>query len=116
MNAYFACVAAGNAEAVAGLFADEAVLENAAGTLVGSAAIRRMYENGLKPGAMRPSPRKMVVEGSKVAVEIDLDANGQSMTLADFFTVVDGKIQRLAIYSLTPQDGRFFDKADLDPR
>lgn len=91
------------------------MLQNSAGTLVGSQAIRRMYENGLKPGAMRPSPRKMVVESNKVAVEIDLDANGQRMTLADFFTVVDGKIQRLAIYSLTPQDGRFFDKAGVDP-
>jgi len=91
------------------------VLENAAGTLVGSQAIKRMYQNGLKPGAMRPSPRQMVIEGNKVGVEIDLDANGQSMTLADFFTIVDGKIQRLAIYSLTPGDSRFFDKAGVDP-
>jgi aldehyde dehydrogenase (NAD+) len=92
------------------------VLQNAAGTLIGAEAIKRMYQNGLKPGAMRPSPRTMVVDGNKVAVEIDLDANGQSMTLADFFTVVEGRIQRLAIYSLTPQDSRFFDKAGVDPR
>jgi len=115
VDAYFGCVAAGYPDAVASLFAEEAVLQNAAGTLIGSAAIKRMYQNGLKPGAMRPNPRKMVVDGNKVAVEIDLVANGQSMTLADFFTIVEGKIQRLAIYSLTPDEGRFFDKAGVDP-
>jgi hypothetical protein len=74
-----------------------------------------MYGNGLKPGAMKPSPRKMVVDGTRVAVEIDLFTNGQNVTLADFFTVVDGKIQRLAIYSLTPTDGRLFNKVGVDP-
>lgn len=115
VKAYFACVAAGNAEAVASLFADEAVLHNAAGTLHGAAAIGRMYANGLKPGGMQPNPRKLVVDGTKVAVEIDLVTGGTSVTLSDFFTVVDGKITRLAIYSLTPTDGRLFDKVGVDP-
>jgi hypothetical protein len=91
------------------------VLHNAAGTVHGADAIKRMYRNGLKPGGMKPSPRKMVVAGTRVAVEIDLLANGHNVTLADFFTVVDGKIQRLAIYSLTPTDSRLFDKVGVDP-
>ena len=115
VSAYFACVTAGNADAVASLFADEAVLQNAAGTLIGADAIRRMYRNGLRPGAMKPTPRKMVVDGTKVAVEIDLVTNGGSVALADFFTVVEGKIQRLAIYSLTPTDSRLFEKVGVDP-
>jgi hypothetical protein len=115
VNAYFACVTAGNADAVTSLFADEAVLQNAAGTLIGADAIRRMYRKGLRPGAMKPTPRKMVVDGDKVAVEIDLVTNGGSVALADFFTVVEGKIQRLAIYSLTPTDGRLFEKVGVDP-
>ncbi|MFI6310104.1 nuclear transport factor 2 family protein [Nocardia fusca] len=115
VKAYFACVAAGNPEAVAGLFAEEAVLHNAAGTLLGAAAIKRMYENGLGPGVMQPRPRRLVVDGTKVAVEIDLLTGGNTVPLADFFTVVDGKITRLAIYSLTPTGGRLLDKVGIDP-
>ncbi|MCS3876537.1 acyl-CoA reductase-like NAD-dependent aldehyde dehydrogenase/ketosteroid isomerase-like protein [Gordonia amarae] len=115
VEAYFACVTAGNSEALADLFADDAVLQNAAGTLYGAAAIARMYRTGVTPGAMRPSPRRMVVDGNHVSVEIDLDAGGSTVTLADFFTVVDGKISRLAIYSLTLTDGKLFDKVGKDP-
>ncbi|MBW8821040.1 MAG: nuclear transport factor 2 family protein [Streptomyces sp.] len=115
VNAYFAAVAAGDPQAVAALFAADAVLQNAVGTLTGADAIRRMYENGLAPGAMKPNPRRLVVDGENVAVEIDLIANGNAVALADFFTVRDGKIARLAIYSLTPTDGRLFDKVGVDP-
>ncbi|MFF0095437.1 nuclear transport factor 2 family protein [Streptomyces canus] len=115
VNAYFASVAAADPQAVAALFAADAVLRNAAGTLTGADAIRRMYENGLAPGAMKPNPKRLVVDGENVAVEIDLIANGNSVALADFFTVRDGKIARLAIYSLTPTDGRLFDKVGVDP-
>jgi hypothetical protein len=87
----------------------------AVGTLTGADAIRRMYENGLAPGAMKPNPKRLVVDGENVAVEIDLIANGNAVALADFFTVRDGKIARLAIYSLTPTDGRLFDKVGVDP-
>ncbi|MGO4470875.1 nuclear transport factor 2 family protein [Arthrobacter sp. 2RAF6] len=113
--AYFAGVKAGDADAVAALFAPDAQLTNAAGTLNGADAIRRMYEKGLAPGAMKPSPRPPVVDGDHVAVEIDLDANGVSLKLGDFFTIKDGKIQNLAIYSLTPTDAGLFNKVGVDP-
>jgi aldehyde dehydrogenase (NAD+) len=115
VNAYFASVTAADPRAVADLFAADAVLQNAAGTLTGADAIRRMYENGLAPGAMKPNPRRFVVDGDNVAVEIDLIANGSAVALADFFTIRNGKIERLAIYSLTPTDGRLFDKVGVDP-
>jgi ketosteroid isomerase-like protein len=113
--AYFAAVTAADADAVADLFAEHAVLRNAAGTLTGADAIRRMYRNGLQPGAMKPNPGRLVVDGENVAVEIDLIANGNAVTLGDFFTIRNGKIERLAIYSLTPMDGRVFDKVGVDP-
>lgn len=113
--AYFDGVTAADPGAVADLFAPDAVLQNAAGTLTGADAIRRMYDNGLAPGAMKPTPQRFVVDGENVAVEIDLIANGNSVKLADFFTVRNGKIERLAIYSLTPTDGRLFDKVGVDP-
>ncbi|TWG06418.1 uncharacterized protein (TIGR02246 family) [Streptomyces brevispora] len=109
VDAYFAAVVAGDPEAVVDLFAPDAVLQNAAGTLNGREAIAAMYRAGVAPGAMKPSPRPYVVNGDTMAVEIDLSANGKAVALADFFTVREGKIQRLAIYSLTPADARFFD-------
>ncbi|XVQ09642.1 nuclear transport factor 2 family protein [Spirillospora sp. CA-255316] len=115
VSAYFAGVTAGDAAAVAALFAEDAVLRNAAGTLTGAEAIRRMYENGLAAGAMAPTPRPLIVDGENVAVEIDLVTNGGQVTLGDFFTIRDGKIQRLAIYTLTPADGRLFDEVGVDP-
>lgn len=113
--AYFAGVAAGDATAVADLFAADAVLQNAAGTLSGADAIRRMYDGGLKAGKMIPSPGKLVVDGDNVAVEIDLNANGSQVVLGDFFTVRNGKITRLAIYSLTPNGGRLLEDVGVDP-
>ncbi|NDV06128.1 aldehyde dehydrogenase family protein [Rhodococcus sp. IEGM 248] len=113
--AYFAGVAAGDAAAVADLFAPDALLHNAAGTLSGAEAIGRMYEGGLKAGKMIPSPRTPVVDGENVSVEIDLNANGSQIVLGDFFTVRDGKITRLAIYSLTPDGGRLLNDVGVDP-
>ncbi|MGW0707920.1 nuclear transport factor 2 family protein [Streptomyces sp. NPDC002643] len=115
VTAYFDGVTAADPGTVADLFAPDAVLQNAAGTLTGADAIRRMYENGLAPGAMKPTPKRFVVDGEHVAVEIDLIANGNAVALADFFTIRDGKIERLVIYSLTPTDGRLFDKVGVDP-
>lgn len=115
VETYFAGVIAGDPEAVADLFAPDAVLRNAAGTLTGADAIRRMYGNALKPGAMKPHPKRLIVDGEDVAVEIDLITNGDSVSLADFFTIRDGKIERLVIYSLTPADGRLFDEVGIDP-
>jgi hypothetical protein len=115
VQAYFAGVTAGDVEAVASLFADDAVLQNAAGTLEGAEAIRRMYQNGLAPGAMRPQVGPLVIDGDVVAVEIDLHTGGTRVALADFFTIRDGKIQRLVIYSLTPTGGRLFDGIGVDP-
>lgn len=113
--AYFEGVEAGDAEAVADLFASDARLTNAAGTLEGADAIRRMYRNGLTAGTMTPRPHAPVVNGDQVAVEIDLDANGASLKLGDFFTIRDGKIQDLTIYSLTPTDARVFEDVGVDP-
>ena len=116
VTAYFAGVTAGDAGAVTALFAPDAVLSNAAGTLTGSDAIGRMYEGGLTgTTTMRPSPRRLLVDGDDVAVEIDLQVNGDVVVLGDFFTVRDGLITRLAIYSLTPAGGRLLDDVGVDP-
>lgn len=110
VDAYFEAVTAGNAGAVGALFAPDAELFNAAGVLNGADAITKMYEAGLPSGNIKPSPGPFVVDGHRIAVEICVSANGKSLTLGDFFTIREGKIQRLAIYSLTPTDAKFFDE------
>ncbi|MBY6685603.1 nuclear transport factor 2 family protein [Rhodococcus sp. BP-149] len=115
VSAYFAGVTAGDAAAVSALFASDAVLQNATGTLDGADAIRRMYEGGLSSSTMVPSPRQYVVDGERVAVEIDLKADGHDVILGDFFTVRGGLITRLAIYSLTPDGGRLMKDVGADP-
>ncbi|OZC54789.1 nuclear transport factor 2 family protein [Rhodococcus sp. RS1C4] len=115
VDAYFAGVRAGDAGAVSALFAEDALLHNAAGTLTGAEAISRMYFGGLAPGAMSPSPRHVIADGENVAVEIDLHTAGSTVVLGDFFTVRNGKIVRLAIYSLSPDGGRLLNKVGVDP-
>ncbi|MET0885619.1 MAG: nuclear transport factor 2 family protein [Mycetocola sp.] len=114
--AYFAGVTAGDAIAVADLFADDAILHNAAGTLKGNDAIRRMYEQGLAGAKMTPSPGRLVIDGDTVAVEIDLEVDGAAVRLGDFFTIRSGRIQQLSIYSLTPNGGRLLEKVGVDPQ
>lgn len=115
VKAYFAGVQDADAYAVAALFAPDAVLHNTAGTLTGADAIQRMYENGLAPGVMKPTPTQYVVNGDHVAVEISLLTDGREVLLGDFFTIRDGKIQRLAIYSLSPTGGALLEKVGIDP-
>ncbi len=75
---------------------------NAAGTLEGADAITTDVRERPRARCVEAESRTLVVDGERVAVEIELDADGSAVTLADFFTVRDGKIQRLAIYSLAP--------------
>lgn len=115
VNAYFAGVTAGDAGAIAALFAPDAVLQNASGLLHGAEAIKKMYENGLASVQMKPRPKALIIDGDRVAVEIDLDAAGSQVKLGDFFTIRDGLIHELMIYSLTPNDGQLFDKVGVVP-
>lgn len=115
VNSYFAAVRAGDADAVARLFTDYAVFVNAAGTLVGAEAIGRMYRNGLASEVMVPAPGPLLIDGDNVAVEIDLTVGDANVQLCDFFATRDGKIERLAIYSRAPTDGRLFDDIGVDP-
>ena len=92
------------------------MLHNAAGTLAGAEAIGRMYERGLRAAKMTPSPGPLVIDGDTVAVEIDLEVDGASVRLGDFFTIRSGKIQQLSIYSLTPSGGRLLEKVGVDPQ
>jgi ketosteroid isomerase-like protein len=99
---YFAAVTDHDADAVAACFADDGELVTATGTYRGPEAIADFYRRyAFQFDDLRPSPGPFVVEGDRVAVEIDLFMGGRSSPVADFFTVVAGRIQRLVIYGLS---------------
>jgi hypothetical protein len=47
---------------------------------------------------VRPDPGPLIVDGNRVAVEIDLLRGGRHIAVGDFFTIDSGKIRRLVIF------------------
>lgn len=98
-RAYFAAITAHDADAVAACFAEDAVLVTSAGTYEGPAAIGDFYrQNAFQFEDLRPTPGPFLVDGDRLAVEIDLLMGGRSTPVGDFFTVDGAKIRRLVIY------------------
>lgn len=98
-RAYFAAVTAHDADAIAACFADDAELVTNTGTFHGRAAIGGFYRDSLlQADDVRPAPGPLIVDGNRVAVEIDLLRRGRQIAVGDFFTIEDGKIRRLVIF------------------
>lgn len=98
---YFAAIRARDVDAVKACFAEDAELVNAAGTVTGRDAIGDFYAStAFTFDDLAPSPGPFVVDGDRLAVEIELRMAGRSNRVADFFEIRDGLIDRLAIYML----------------
>jgi ketosteroid isomerase-like protein len=98
---YFAAIRARDVEAIKACFAEDAELVNAAGTVTGRDAIADFYaSSAFTFEDLAPHPGPFLVDGDRVAVEIDLTMAGRSNRVADFFEIRDGSIRRLAIYML----------------
>lgn len=98
-DAYFAAIRARDAEALRALFAPDAELLSMGGVVHGNDAIAAFYATGaFTIEDLAPSVGAYVVDGSRVAVEIELRMNGRTTAVADVFTVEDGLIRRLGIY------------------
>jgi hypothetical protein len=97
--AYFAAVTAHDPDAIAACFADDAELVTNTGTYHGRDAIGGFYRDTLlQADDVRPAPGPLVVDGNRVAVEIDLLRGGRHIAVGDFFTIDAGKISRLVIF------------------
>ncbi len=97
--AYFAAITAHDADSVAACFTDDAELVTAAGTYRGPAEIGDFYrQSAFRFEDLRPTPGPLVVDATRVAVEIDLLMGGQHSPVADFFTIAGDRIRRLVIY------------------
>jgi ketosteroid isomerase-like protein len=98
---YFSAIAERDPERLRALFTPSSRLITAAGTYEGVDAIVDFYETtAFAFDDLHPSPGELVVAGGRVAVEIELHMGGSSIRVADFFTVADGRIDRLAVYVL----------------
>ena len=98
-HAYFAAVTAHDADAIAACFAEDAELVTNTGTFQGREAIRGFYRDSLLQSSdVRPSPGPLIVDGNRVAVEIDLFRGGRHILVGDFFTIDGDTISRLVIF------------------
>ncbi len=98
-RAYFAGVTAHDADAIQACFADDAELVTNAGTFHGREAIGGFYRDTLfQTDDVRPTPGPLIVDGNRIAVEIDLLRGGQHILVGDFFTIDGDKIRRLVIF------------------
>ena len=98
---YFRCVHGSDADGMAALFAEDAVLVMFDGTVRrGRAEIRDFYENvAMRPG-LAPQAQAPIEDGNRCAVEIIVrGGDGVPRRPADFFTVNDdGEITMLRAY------------------
>jgi ketosteroid isomerase-like protein len=101
--AYFAAIRARDAGALGELFTDDAELVSAAGTFCGRDAIVGFYRDlAFGVDDLSPEPGAFIVDGDRVAVEIELRMGGAVSLVADVFTLSRGRIARVAIYSGRP--------------
>jgi ketosteroid isomerase-like protein len=96
--AYFAAIRARDVDGLRALFADDAELVTMAGTFVGPDAIAGFYRDlAFKIDDLWPEPEPPLVDGDRVAVEIQLRTGGRVSYVGDFFSIVNGQITRLLI-------------------
>ncbi len=98
--AYFDAVRARDAEALRALFATDAELVTATGTFHGADAIADYYATLAFAIEPEPTLGPFITDADRVAVEIDLTTTIGPMQVADVFTIIDGRITRLAIYGV----------------
>lgn len=100
-NRYFAAIRGHDVDGIRAVFAEHAELVNAAGTVTGRDAIAGFYaKSAFTIDDLSPNPGPFMVDGERLAVEIDLVMGGKSNRVADFFEIRDGLIQRLVIYMI----------------
>jgi ketosteroid isomerase-like protein len=105
IDAYFAAIRAKDADALGALFTHNADLVTVAGTFTGPAAIAGFYRDfAFQVEDLWPEPGPLIVDGERVAVEIRLRMNGSVTLVGDFFTLRNGRIERLCICNGPPTD------------
>ncbi|WIY01080.1 SDR family NAD(P)-dependent oxidoreductase [Amycolatopsis mongoliensis] len=96
---YFDALLGEDADAIQALFAEDAVLDVPGTKLAGNAAITAFYRKLFTTGGPKPAPGPLLVDGDRVAVQIEVRYQGQDLRFADFFTVDnEGRLTRVVAY------------------
>lgn len=100
MDNYFKAVQSHSVENILAVFAPDAVLSTADKDIVGHDKIREFYLGGvLKCRNFTPKPGPYMLNGDSLAVEIVLQCDGVDKQVGDFFTMKNGKITHMRVYS-----------------
>ena len=101
VHAYFAAIRARDADALRALFTDDAQLVTVTGTYAGADAIAGFYRDvAFTIDDLWPDPGELIVDGTRIAVEIRLRMGGNTTLVADVFTMTPAgdQIERVAIF------------------
>lgn len=99
-NAYFDAIRARDGSRLRELFAADAILISGGMTQVGAEAIANWYETQAFLVEPEPMLGPFIVDGDRLAVEIDLHTNLGKMAVCDVIEANSGKIERLVIYGV----------------
>ena len=101
LNQYFAAVQSHSVDNILAVFTPDAILSTADKEIQGHDKIREFYLGGvLKCKNFTPVAGPYLLSGNdKIAVEIILRCDGMDRLVGDFFTMKDGKISVMRVYS-----------------
>ncbi len=99
-TAYFDAIRARDGGRLRELFAADAILVSGTMTQVGAEAIATWYETQAFLVEPEPMLGAFIVDGDRLAVEIDLHTTLGKMSVCDVIEAHAGKIERLAIYGV----------------
>jgi len=101
LHEYFEAVQSHSVDRILAVFTADAVISTADGDVAGADNIREFYLNGvLKCSHFIPKPGPYFLSGpDAIAVEIVLECDGVASRVGDFFTIKDGKIAHMRVYS-----------------
>jgi ketosteroid isomerase-like protein len=99
VDAYFHAIRERDADTLGSLFTTDAELVTAVGTFRGRDAIAGFYRDmAFRVVDLWPDPGPLLIDGDRIAVEIDLRMNETVSPVCDVFTLREGLITRLVIY------------------
>ncbi len=100
VETYFKAVRGQDLDLLRSIFADDMLLvSSTVGHMTGGDEIVEFYGKLLKErGGADPHPGPLMLFGDVVAFEVDAHHGDEIHQVADFFTVKDGKVIRLAVY------------------